>query len=667
MEEYQDLIMRLYWDCQELVTSLSEEGVTDRSKVIKKWLETIDTKYPKLPEFKSEYHWLNVAKPLTMERLGGLVTLFDFFTYCCINCMHILPDLEALEKKYEGGKLAVIGIHSAKFDNEKEGDHLADAVTRYGIHHPVCNDTGAWMWSTLGVTCWPTQLLVGPHGRPLWVSMGEGQAGWVDEMVGAMTEYYGDKGMLTGDPVVAEVSARVSGSFLSYPGKLTVSENLIVISDTGNNRLVITDREGRVVDTVGSGEPGDSDGDFVSARFRHPQGVARVGRKLYVCDTDNNRVRSVDLDTRRVETLGGAPGLSSPWDLVHLSLPDNKGECLLVAMAGCHQIWLCPLTDVIWWKGGKHFKGSWISVVGSGKEENRNNSYPSKAGLAQPSGLATDSTSWLYFADSESSSVRRVSLKDGAVTNVAGGEKDPLNLFSYGDTEGEGTAAKLQHPLGVALDPDTSVLYIADSYNHKIKKAEAKGKLFSVTSVIDGLSEPGGLCYDLVTKSLFIADTNNHCVKILNLESNALTTLNITSVSPDVVDSSPSKNEDSIASEHHIPCNYGKVALNASLSLPAGTKLNTEAKSSWKLTSDSEAFSTVLGDIQRNELIIGVPEVPLTLGNRHKLTLTGKVYLCSQEGHCSVTSFKKIVNINVVDKAEAAENATQSIDIGALL
>ena len=315
MEEYQDLVMRLYWDCQELVTLLSEEGITDRSTVIRKWLETMDTKYPKLPEFKSEYHWLNVEKSLTMERLGGLVTLFDFFTYCCINCMHILPDLEALEKKYDGGKLAVIGIHSAKFDNEKEGDHLEDAVTRYGIHdnnhnddgndndrygihHPVCNDTEALMWRTLGVTCWPTQLLVGPHGRPLWVSMGEGQAKVVEEMVSVMMEYYEDKGMLTGEQVVTKVSARVSGSFLSYPGKLTVSEDMIVISDTGNNRLVITDREGRVQDTVGCGQPGDSDGDFASARFRHPQGVVRVARRLYVCDTDNNRVRRVDLDTR---------------------------------------------------------------------------------------------------------------------------------------------------------------------------------------------------------------------------------------------------------------------------------------------------------------------------------------------------------------------------------
>ena len=358
--------------------------------------------------------------------------------------------------------------------------------------------------------------------------------------------------------------------------------------------------------------------------------------------------------------------MSSPWDLVHLSLPDNRGECLLVAMAGCHQVWLYPLTDVIWWKSAKHFKGSWISVVGSGKEENRNNSYPSKAGLAQPSGLCTDSESWLYFADSESSSVRRVSLKDGAVTNVAGGERDPLNLFSFGDIEGEGNGAKLQHPLGVAWDPDTSLLYIADSYNHKIKKAELKGKLFTVTSVIGGLSEPGGLCHDPVTKSLFIADTNNHSIKILSLESNALTTFNITSVTPDCVDSSPlSKNEDSIMSEHDIPCNYGKLLIVANLGLSAGTKLNTEAKSSWKLTSDTGAFSIVNGDIQGDEVMVGLAEGSLTPGVGHKMTLTGKVYLCSQEGHCSVKSFKRIIKLNIVDIADT-DNAMKSIYIGAL-
>ena len=134
MEEYQDLIMRLYWDCQEMVTTVADmrPGSSERKQAITTWLERINTKYPRLPDFKSEYHWINVTQPLTMDNLCGLVTLFDFFTYCCINCMHILPDLEKLEKKYENEKFAIIGVHSAKFENEKEKDHLSDAVTRYG-------------------------------------------------------------------------------------------------------------------------------------------------------------------------------------------------------------------------------------------------------------------------------------------------------------------------------------------------------------------------------------------------------------------------------------------------------------------------------------------------------------------------------------------------------
>ena len=250
------------------------------------------------------------------------------------------------------------------------------------------------------------------------------------------------------------------------------------------------------------------------------------------------------------------------------------------------------------------------------------------------------------------------------MTNVAGGERDPTNLFSFGDTEGEGTGAKLQHPLGVALDPDTGHLYIADSYNHKIKRAELRGKLFTVTSVNGGLSEPGGLCHDPVTKSIYIADTNNHCIKILSLESNALTTFNVTSVTSDCVDSSPSsKNEDFITSEHDIPC--GKMFIIANLGLSAGTKLNTEAKSGWKLTSDTGAFSTINGDIQSDEVKIEIdPGSQGTPGDRHKMTLTGKVYLCSQEGHCSFKSFKRIVKLNVVDKTTATD--ITSINIGAL-
>jgi len=646
MEEYQDLMMKIYWDCQELITSLSdkENAVScKRKQVILSWVEKIDNKYPRLPEFKSEYDWLNVAQPVTMERLNGLVTLFDFFTYCCINCMHILPDLERLEKKYEGSKLSVIGIHSAKFENEKVGDHLSDAIARYDIRHPVCNDTSAWLWSTLGVTCWPTQLLLGPHGKPLWVSMGEGQADWIDEIVGAMLEYYGGKGLLTGEPVIAEIASKVEGRILSYPGKVAVRGDKILVSDTGNNRILVMDKEGNIQDIVGGPEAGDIDGSFSQARFRHPQGVERVGNLVYVCDTENNLIKCLDMETKMVSTVARAPGLSSPWDIVHLKL-EEKGEFLIVAMAGCHQLWMYCITDVSWWKGAKYPAGGLVCIVGSGKEENRNTSYPLKVGLAQPSGLSTDGRDWIFFADSESSSVRKVSLKDGAVTNVAGGERDPTNLFSYGDIDGESINAKLQHPLGVTLDTSSNILYIADSYNHKLKKAEQKGKLWNVTSVVGDLSEPGGICFDPDSSSIYIADTNNHCIKKFDIKTNATETVDVKNNIDDV--DSPEKLKDE-ASENFVLSNKeNQIILKAGLGLNPGLHLNAEAPSSWKIVLEE---STLNGRVTEDGLDVSFPRVGA--GDLLQLQIVCRLYLCSDQGICSVKNVKRILRITFADSA----------------
>ncbi|KAL2941673.1 Protein SUPPRESSOR OF QUENCHING 1 chloroplastic [Bienertia sinuspersici] len=91
-----------------------------------------------VPEFPSRLDWLNSA-PLQFRRdLKGKVVILDFWTYCCINCMHVLPDLEFLEKKYKEMPFTVVGVHSAKFDNEKDLEAIRNAVLRYRITHPVC-------------------------------------------------------------------------------------------------------------------------------------------------------------------------------------------------------------------------------------------------------------------------------------------------------------------------------------------------------------------------------------------------------------------------------------------------------------------------------------------------------------------------------------------------
>ncbi|MGL5192507.1 MAG: thioredoxin-like domain-containing protein, partial [Chroococcales cyanobacterium] len=91
------------------------------------------------PEFPSHQLWLNCDRPLSLGQLKGRIVLLDFWTYCCINCLHILPDLKYLEQKYHE-HLTVIGVHSAKFENEKEIENIRQAILRYDIEHPVIVD-----------------------------------------------------------------------------------------------------------------------------------------------------------------------------------------------------------------------------------------------------------------------------------------------------------------------------------------------------------------------------------------------------------------------------------------------------------------------------------------------------------------------------------------------
>ena len=286
----------------------------------------------------------------------------------------------------------------------------------------MCNDKSASLWQRLGVTCWPTQLLLSPTGSPLHVVMGEGHAEWMEELVEVVIEYYGERGSLTGRCPQCE-EGEIEGSLLSYPGKVAAGLDKLVVADSGHHRLlVIEPSSGEVEKVIGTGQPGLKDGPLTIAQFRAPQGIAIVDGLIYVCDTENHLLRVVDLVKGTVETIagtgaqgfdrvGGKQGkeqpISSPWDVCHVHGVDG-GSGLLVAMAGIHQLWLFCITDLVWWKNLKFTSGTMVSVAGSGNEENRNNSYPAKAGFAQPSGVAA-TAEWIYLADSESSTIRRIS------------------------------------------------------------------------------------------------------------------------------------------------------------------------------------------------------------------------------------------------------------------
>jgi thiol-disulfide isomerase/thioredoxin len=539
--------------------------------------------------------WLNTSGEITLKDLRGKVVLLDFWTFCCINCIHVLPDLKFLEKKYSK-ELVVIGVHSAKFDNEKDTENIRRAIMRYEIEHPVINDSKMTVWRKFGARSWPTLVLIDPEGYYCGYISGEGNREILDDVISRLIKYHKAKGTLDETPVRFEMeSAQLKPMPLKFPGKILADQksNRLFISDSNHNRIVIASLDGKLIDVVGSSEIGARDGSYISATFDHPQGMALVGKTLYVADTENHLIRAVDLEKKRVSTLAGTgqkarfraaggalqtTALNSPWALVQVD------GILYIAMAGPHQIW-------------SHVLGSKTVQVyaGSGKEDILNGSLK-EAALAQPSSLSTDGK-YLYVADSEGSAIRRISLDPkGDVTTVVGPSDIPLgrSLFEFGDTDGIGGKARLQHPLGTAYQNGT--LYVADSYNHRIKKITLKGRNSEVKSLFgDGqrgetvdplrFSEPAGL--SIAGDQLFIADTNNHRILVANLKSGQVSELIIAGLNPPM----PPKTTES---EVDFFKNAAKVkpqtvaagealTFKITLNLPEGYKLNKLAPISYRV------------------------------------------------------------------------------------
>jgi hypothetical protein len=465
------------------------------------------------PELTGDRGWLNTDKPLSIAQLKGKVVLLDFWTYGCINCIHIIPDLKRLEKKYPN-ELVVIGVHSAKFENEQNSNNIRQMMLRYDIQHPVVNDADFKIWDAYGAQGWPTQVLIDPAGNIVDRVVGEGHYARLDESIAKTIATFRANKQLNEQPLVFAhpIAAPAADAPLAFPSKITVDAQgqRLVIADTHHHRIVITSLNGKILQIIGNGKPGAQDGDFQQAQFQRPQGVAIDGHMIYVADTDNHRLRQIDLRQQRVTTLVPNTTLRSPWDVIKV------GQSLYIAMAGSHQIWRLDLATQT------------ASVfAGSGKEA-RVDGPLMQAAFAQPSGLAFNGQ-FIYVADTESNIIRQIDLLHGQVTTLVGGD-----LFKFGDVDGVGDAARLQHPLGITWQ--NNALWIADTYNHKIKRLDPLTR--QLTSIVgatqsghaDGKAasfyEPGGI--SSADGKLYIADTNNHVIRVVDLQTQQTSTLKIT-------------------------------------------------------------------------------------------------------------------------------------------
>ena len=445
-----------------------------------------------------------------------------------MNCLHIFPQLRKLEKKF-ANELAVVGVHSAKFPNEKDADNLVKAVQRYELEHPVINDLDFQVWQQYACRAWPTLMFIDPQGKVIGKHEGELPYESFDDLISQMIAQFDAAGMLD-HKSLTRAPERRQDTTLYFPGKVVADadSDRLFISDSNHNRIIITSLTGAVKEVIGSGVEGFADGSFAEAAFNHPQGMALVENMLYVADAENHAIRKVDLESRAVETIAGTgrqgftrqgrePGrimeLSSPWDLAY-----HEGT-LYIAMAGIHQLWSLELSG-----------GTVGPYAGTGGESITDGPLAA-ATLAQPSGITTDGNK-LYFADSETSSIRGADLNPaGKVRTVVG-----LDLFVFGDVDGTTHNVRLQHPIGITYFDGT--LYVADTYNHKIKKVlpVTRGAFTllgtGVSGHLDGpwnqaqFSEPSGL--SIAGGKIYIADTNNHAIRVADMEGSEVTTLELT-------------------------------------------------------------------------------------------------------------------------------------------
>jgi len=267
------------------------------------------------PEITGGRGWLNTDKPLSLAALKGKVVLLDFWTYGCINCIHIIPDLKKLEAKY-ANQLVVIGVHSAKFENEKQSENIRRIVLRYEIEHPVYNDADFKVWRSYGVRAWPTQVLIDPSGYVIGAISGEGNYDVFDQAIDKTIADFRKRGELNEEPLkLALERAKVGDLPLAFPGKILADARgeRLFVADSNHNRLVVTKLDGTLLETIGSGERGATEGNFDQASFYRPQGMALDGDNLYVADTENHLIRRIDLKARTVQTIAGTGKQSTDY------------------------------------------------------------------------------------------------------------------------------------------------------------------------------------------------------------------------------------------------------------------------------------------------------------------------------------------------------------------
>ncbi|HEY4241465.1 MAG TPA: thioredoxin-like domain-containing protein [Kofleriaceae bacterium] len=575
------------------------------------------------PGFDGATAWLNTDHPLKLEELRGHVVVVDFWTSCCINCLQTLPTLAKLEHDLAGQPFVVVGVQSPKFDAETEQGRLRAVLAENHISHPIAIDASMKIWNAWGVQGWPSIYVLDAHGRVVWEGSGEPDPDALERIVLATIAHGDQEHALDNRPIAGLRPEHHTDGPLAAPGKiLALADGGLAISDSAHHRVVFTDASGKVASVVGSGLAGALDGDFASASFRKPQGLAEAGDLVYVADTENHELRVIDRRAHTVATvagtgtLGAAPleadpsparqtALRSPWDVA------IAGGTVYIALAGAHQI-----------AAYDPKAGTIRAFAGNGREARRDG-RGLDASFAQPSGLATDGTT-LYVADSETSSIRAVTLATAEVRTLVGED-----LFVFGDVDGTGDTVRLQHPIGIAWG--NGALWIADTYNSKLKRLDPKTR--TVKTVAGGFLEPAGVT--VRGDDVIVADT--HHDRIVDGKGRAITLAGLAAPTPGIAVAAP-QDQDLATFE---PLDLGVVALapgagtvHVHWDVPDGTAINEDAPFKVRWAHVAGLASAPATVATTGKTVSSGFDLPLSIGaGAASLTARLDVVLCDEKTH----------------------------------
>ncbi|MFT5702756.1 MAG: thiol-disulfide isomerase/thioredoxin/DNA-binding beta-propeller fold protein YncE [Rickettsiales bacterium] len=591
--------------------------------------------------------WLNSSRNIKTSDLENRIILLDFWTYACVNCLHMIPEIKKLEEVF-GDRLTVIGVHSGKFNNEKETKSIRNAILKHDISHLVVNDADFKIWNSFKISSWPTILLIDPKGRIKKKYEGEISSSQLEKDIKKLIKKYryqlNDKEL----PIVLERNETID-HVLKFPEKIIFAKdfsyknvsktNVLIVANSGKNSIFITNLNGQTLLEIGSEDSGFLDGNISVAKFNSPRGLLFKNNILYVADTENHALRQIDFKNEEVKTLSGNGlrgaivggknkakdiSLASPWDLEFF--PDSNN--IIIANAGTHQLLKYDISE----KTINNF-------AGNGNEDLIDGANPQNS-LAQPSGLSASGNK-LYFVDSESSSLRMVT-KSGEVSTLIG-----KGLFDFGYKNGIKKDALLQHPAGIYAD-DTGI-YIADTLNHVIRKYNFKTKeIYDYSGSLRGYGvgskketsydEPGGLVGFL--GKLYIADTNNN--RIIELNSNK---------SSKVIDILP---ELKIPTEglleylpnlERVPTKKVRIGDQVKLifNMDDGWKINQSAPSFFNLVEiKNKKEANLIASFTESTIRSGSVKLPKLLKD-HQYYLQGTVYYCEdkKDSLCLIKSYEQ--------------------------